>query len=902
MPWKHASCWHLRYPIAVALATAIVLPIAAALLVLWRVLAEPFAAGTGIFGVLLATLLGLNALLCAWLISRLRWPPSSPIDPARAVAADVAPRFGHADLAEAGGSGIERDRTQTALAADREAMAATAFRLPGEGCEITERKRLQLQAELSRQVLEMAAYGQPLERLLEAITRGVEEELAGGWCNILLLDDNDRFDGGSMEHGEAPGGKEAGQWTEASTDARPGWSTPILSGGKKALGTLTVHFGEEREPREDEREIVEHAVGLAGMVIERYRTEAELLKLSRAVEQSPVSIVITDTHGNIEYVNPRFCASTGYEREEVLGRNPRLLKSGETPTEEYAQLWQAIASGREWKGEMHNRRKDGSLFWEHAHIMPVRTAGGRISHFLAVKEDITERKAAESTLRESERRFRLLVQHAQDGIFIYDHASMRIEYVNPAMLELFGAKNLGELAAVGDTIARVHPDFRETLRRRRELLGREERAPLIEVRFLRLDGTAFEADVQATAVDIGGRRKVQVMVRDISVRKAAEAALRAMSEERDGLLRRLQLEIDHMPIGFVMTDPELRVRDWNPAMERIFGYSREETVGSSVIDLIVRDSERSFAWEHLRLLRETRRTAVLVSLNRKKSGETVFCEWTDTPLFDAGGNFLGLMGMVQDISERKALEDRDRMRQAQLLHSARLVTMGELASTMAHELNQPLTAIANFSGAGLRRLQDSPALHTAREILGMIAAQARRAGEIVWRMRDFVRAEDAQFRPQDLNAVIREIAPMGELQARGPGVTIRFELGADLPPVRADRVQVEQVLLNLVKNGIESMEGEAHGKQLVVRTRRLNQDEVETVVADEGCGLPERMKSDAFPPFFTTKQGGLGLGLSISRSIVEAHGGRLWCAPNAGRGTAFYFTLPVSGREDDASE
>jgi len=870
----------MRYPIAVALAVAIALPIAVALFLLWRVLAGPFAAGTGMPGLLLATLLGLNALLGAWLIRRLQQPPASPIDPDRAVAVDVAPRLGHADLAT-----------------DREALAATAFRSLGEGCEITERKRLQLQAELSRQVLEMAAYGQPLERLLEAITRGVEEELPGGWCEILLFDDSARSDGGDREAGHS-----TARFRDASPGPRSGWSTPILSGGKKALGTLAVYYVEEREPRDEERHIVEHAVGLAGMVIERCRTEAELVKLSRAVEQSPVSIIITDTQGNIEYVNPRFCTSTGYAREEVLGRNPRLLKSGETPAEVYAQLWQAIASGREWKGEMHNRRKDGSLFWEHAHIMPVRTAGGRISHFLAVKEDITERKAAESTLRESERRFRLFVQHAQDGIFIYDHASMRIEYANPAMLELFGAKSLGELAAGGDAIARAHPDFREALRRRRELLGREERAPLIETRFLRLDGTAFEADVQATAVDIGGIRKVQVMVRDISVRKAAEAALRAMSEERDNLLRRLQLEIDHMPIGFAMTDPELRVRDWNPAMERIFGYSREEAVGSNVIDLVVREVEKPFAREHLRLLRQTRGTAAAVSLNRKKNGETVLCEWTDTPLFDAGGNFVGMMGMVQDISERKALEERDRMRQAQWLHSARLVTMGELASTMAHELNQPLTAIANFSGAGLRRLQDTPALHTAREILGMIAAQARRAGEIVWRMRDFVRAEDAQFKPQDLNAVIREIAPMGELQARGPGVTIQYKLDAGLPPVRADRVQVEQVLLNLVKNGIESMEGAAHGKQLVVRTRRLNQDEIETAVADEGCGLPERMKPDAFPPFFTTKQGGLGLGLSISHSIVEAHGGRLWCSPNAGCGTTFYFTLPVSGREEDASE
>lgn len=259
------------------------------------------------------------------------------------------------------------------------------------------------------------------------------------------------------------------------------------------------------------------------------------------------------------------------------------------------------------------------------------------------------------------------------------------------------------------------------------------------------------------------------------------------------------------------------------------------------------------------------------------------------------------MSMVQDISEKKALEDRDRQRQGQLLHSARLVTIGEMASAMAHELNQPLTAIASFSGVALRRLQDTPETQAAREVLEMIAAQTLRAGEIVWRMRDFARTGETSFKPLDLNAVIMELASLAGIQARDLGVVVRYDLAEHLPPVRGNRIQVEQVLLNIVKNGIEAMAGEDCGKLLVVRTRRLNHDEVETTVVDEGCGLPGEGGQSVFASFFTTKADGLGLGLPISRSIVEAHGGRLWHAPNAGRGTTFTFTLPV-WRGNDAND
>jgi PAS domain S-box-containing protein len=377
-------------------------------------------------------------------------------------------------------------------------------------------------------------------------------------------------------------------------------------------------------------------------VTERKKTEDSLRELSQAVEQSPVNVIITDVKGNIEYANPRFCQVTGYTLAEALGKNPRILKSGHTSDEEYRVLWQTITAGGEWSGEFLNKAKDGSLFWERALITSIKDEAGQIAHFLAVKEDITERKKAEETLQQM----------------------------------------------------------------------------------------------------------------------------------------------------------------------------------------------------HL-----------------------------------------------------------------QLAHVARLSTLGEMAAELAHELNHPLYAILNYAKASRNVLAEEgpPDLESLREWNEEIADIAMSAGEVVKRLRSFARRAESPRTACRIEEIIEEALGLVAVEMRRARVTVDAAFAAASPPIQVDRVQIQQVLVNLLTNAVEAMGGAPKGaRQIAIRTA-VGEGAVEVAVADRGVGLPPGRETKIFEPFVSTKPNGLGMGLSIARTIVEAHGGRLWAEANPAGGAVFQFTLPFEkgGCRDD---
>ncbi len=275
-------------------------------------------------------------------------------------------------------------------------------------------------------------------------------------------------------------------------------------------------------------------LGMAIDITERKEVEDELRKLSRVVEQSPSIVVITDTQGDIEYVNPKFTEITGYAREEALGKNPRILQSGEQGLEFYQDLWSTILAGQEWRGEFVNKRKNGELYWELAIIAPIRNAAGESTRFVKLAEDITERVRAEEALRASEERYRRLLELSFDGIGI--HSEGRIEFINPTGAKLLGADNPEQLT--GKPIMDfVHPDYRENVERRQMQIGETRAAPLVEEIFIRLDGSHLNVEVTAIATSYRGKPAVQVVFRDISERKRAEFALRAAKDAADATRR-----------------------------------------------------------------------------------------------------------------------------------------------------------------------------------------------------------------------------------------------------------------------------------------------------------------------------------------------------------------------------
>lgn len=257
---------------------------------------------------------------------------------------------------------------------------------------------------------------------------------------------------------------------------------------------------------------------------------------------------------------------------------------------------------------------------------------------------------------------------------------------------------------------------------------------------------------------------------------------------------------------------------------------------------------------------------------------------------------------AERLDGERRLEAQDAELRKRLLHLTRVTTVGEMASSIAHEVNQPLTAIATYAQAGRRMVAGGAASHDdLSRLMGRITDEALRAGEIVHRLKELVRRRESERRSWSVNALILQVAPLARVDARLHGVDLRLELGADLPPICADGVQIQQVVLNLVRNAVDSMEDVASGERVVeVRTWAPNPGEVQVSVSDEGCGMPEAAEEDLYQPFFTTKQDGMGMGLSISRSIVLLHRGRLWFESNRPHGTIFHFTLPAGESADDA--
>ncbi len=388
-----------------------------------------------------------------------------------------------------------------------------------------------------------------------------------------------------------------------------------------------------------ENRVAERTRKLTDEIAERERAEANLRKLSQAVEQSPAMTIITDPAGSIEYVNSRFVAVTGYPLEEVLGKNPSVLNAGEVPPDIYKELWKAISVGKEWRGEFHNRKKNGDLYWARTTISPVMSGDGVVTHFLGISEDITALKIA---------------------------------------------------------------------------------------------------------------------------------------------------------------------------------------------------------------------------------------------------------------------EQEKRQQQSELAHAGRVITMGEMATSLAHELNQPLSIISGCAQMCKKALRSgNGATDSMRDPVEQVLEQADRANEIIHGIRGFVKKDALKKEDIDINDAIYKISDLLRSDSRDHSATVSFDFASDFPPVSANRLQIQQVILNLAHNGIEAMmDGKSNQRHLTIKTAMLADETVGISVHDTGSGIEREKLKEIFSPFYTSKPDGIGMGLSISHAIVEAHGGKLWATSNKKEGTYFHISLPAAPVSD----
>jgi len=336
----------------------------------------------------------------------------------------------------------------------------------------------------------------------------------------------------------------------------------------------------------------------------------------------------------------------------------------------------------------------------------------------------------------------------------------------------------------------------------------------------------------------------------------------------------------------------------NPAFERTTGYRADEVIGQILHDKIhhTKPDGTHYPVDECPIAGTVRQRGVLrgEDLFVRKDGTFFPVQYTASPIF-RDGLVVGTAIQVEDLTERRQAEQALHQAQTELAHVTRVMTMGELTASIAHEVNQPLAAIVTNAQAALCFLDARPVdLDEIRQILDAIMRDGRRAGDVITRIRSLVRKSSSSKVRIDLNEAIREVLAIVNPEARQHGIAVRTELAASLPPVHGDRVQLQQVIVNLAMNGIEAMKGVAdRSRELRIRSRPHEAGTVLVTVEDSGTGLEADSAECVFAAFYTTKPDGMGMGLAISRSIIEAHGGRLWPSAKSGRGATFQFTLPI---------
>ena len=387
-----------------------------------------------------------------------------------------------------------------------------------------------------------------------------------------------------------------------------------------------------------------------------------------------------------------------------------------------------------------------------------------------------------------------------------------------------------------------------------------------------------------------GRRRANAMTRDTIAREA-----------------HLQSILDTVPEAMIVIDERGIMQSFSTAAERLFGYKAKDAVGQNVKILMPAPYRESHDG-YLQRYHTTGERRIIgigrVVVGQRKDGSTFPMELAVGEMKKGERRFF--TGFIRDLTERQKTEARLQELQSELVHISRLTAMGEMASTLAHELNQPLSAINNYLRGSLRLIGDAgegdERAAVLRDALDKAGDQAMRAGQIIRRLRDFVSRGESERRVESITKLVEEASALALVGVKDRGIRVTFHFDPTIEAVLADRVQIQQVLLNLIRNAMDAME-EATTRDLAVSVVPAGETHVRVSVADSGSGIEPEVAEQLFQPFITTKRHGMGVGLSISRTIVEAHGGRIWVEPNAGGGTVFHFTLTAvnEGDVDDAA-
>jgi PAS domain S-box-containing protein len=626
-------------------------------------------------------------------------------------------------------------------------------------------------------------------------------------------------------------------------------------------------------------------------ISDRLRAEEALResqqKYQELVEHANSIILHWRPDGRIIHLNEFGQRFFGYTESEIRGRHVigTIVPETERSGRDLSTLMDEICANPSAfeQNVNENMRRNGERVWVAWTNKVVLGPEGEVTEILSIGLDITSRKRMEEELR----LMHFSLEHASDAVYWMDPQG-HIVFVNEAACR---SLNRSPAEVLSLSIPDIDPHFSAELWSSTWEEIKAQGSITLETCHRTKEGRVFPVEVTSNYLDFGGKEYAFAFARDITERKRAEEALRrtgAYLADAQKLAR----------TGAWAADRTTAPLYWSEEVFRMFGFDPQRGLPTREAPLqrIHPEDVDNFKQAFDRAIHGKADSEIEFRIVLP-DGKVKHVYAVGHPVSDVRGEVVELVGTVVDITERKrAEEERERLRQleADLAHINRVSMLGELTASIAHEVNQPLSGVVSNGSACLRWLAgDAPNVEEAREAARRIVRDGKRAGDVIARVRALVKRAAAPSEKLDLNEIIREVLALVGDEAKRKSVITRTQFADDLSPIAGDRVQLQQVVLNLVMNAIEAMSSvEERPRELVITTRNIDADQVHVTVKDSGPGIDPNTLDKIFDPFYTTKPGGMGMGLSISRSILQAHDGRLWAAAKDGPGTIFHFSLP----------
>jgi PAS domain S-box-containing protein len=633
------------------------------------------------------------------------------------------------------------------------------------------------------------------------------------------------------------------------------------------------------------------------------RTAEDAMRVSEArwrslFEHVPVGVTVVGPHGRYVEANPAFCTMTGYAEAELQQLSPVDITHDEDRAASEAVV-AAHAAGMPYgpRLEKRYRGKDGGIIWVELNIFEAPIVGS-VPLYAGVAVNITERKRAEAALRRSEAamrvseaRWRSLFENVPVGVALVGPDWRYVE-VNPTFCRMTGY-SAAELRRFSPGDITHEDDRAATEAVLAAHTAGEAHIPRIEKRYRRKEGGITWGELSTFVAPVVGSAPLHAgVIVDITERKRAEAALR----RSEAYLTEAQRLSRTGSFGWKVASGDIF---WTSESFDIYGYGKAQLTNVEMVLQRVHPEDLALVQTTINRAASTGRDVDVEHRLLMPDGSVRYVHVVARAVMDQA-NELEFIGSVMDVTAAKRAEERLQKAQADLAHAARVTTLGELAASIAHEINQPLAAVVTSGNACLRWMnRDPPDLDAARQAVARIVQDAHRAGDVIRSLRALAVKSGPQFTKFELNGAIEEVLALTRGNLQRQSVALHTDLSANMPPVMGDRVQLQQVLLNLITNGIDAMADVTDRPKVLTITSKSDQpDGVLVGVEDTGTGFEPAMADHLFAPFYTTKSNGMGMGLAICRTIIEAHGGQLWAKPNVPHGTIFQFRLAT---DDDLS-